>query len=441
MEANANLNKRREEEMKTFYLKALVLAVWMLLPMSAWAAEDLTDLLIQKGTITKEEADSLKKSGVSSLVDQITFFGDFRLREETEWYNGGGNANNSKNVNRQRYRLRIGSDITEGPIILHIRLASGTGQQVSTNQTMQALSSEKGIYIDRAYVEYIQVPNLNLMGGRMANPFTVSLTGELVFDDDYNPEGFAEKYSLKLGDTGKAYATLGQVVLDNNNPGATAQWLLGEQVGAEMKMDQVGINLAVLYYSLANGEKGNFGQAPGGSVVQDGNTRKTTATCPTTPTATNCTLANPFSVIDATASVTVKATLPVTVSGDYVKNLQSTVQNATTKNQDTGYAVGFKVGSASAANTYEFGYMYRVVQTDATLADIADSDWGPNGGTNRKGHIVWTAYNLTKAAQLKLKYFSTQKEKASLPPTVYTGAAANANPSFGRVQLDFSVKF
>lgn len=417
---------KRKEAMKYLSLKAILLVGLLVLPMVAWAAEDLTDLLVKKGTITKEEADSLQQRGISPFIDKITLYGDFRLREETEWYNSGGSANNGKNVNRLRYRLRIGSDISEGPVILHIRLASGTGGQTSTNQTEQSLSSQKAIWIDRAYVEVIQIPNLSLMGGRMANPFTVSLTGELVFDDDYNPEGFAEKYTLKLGDTGKAYATLGQVVLDGGAQGSLAQWLLGYQVGGEIKTDPVGINLAVLYYTLANGEKGTFSQ----NTVQDGNTR----------VGATAELANSFNVIDATAAVTIKAAIPVTVSGDYVKNLQSTVQNATTKNQDTGYAVGFKVGSASAANTAEFGYMYRVVQTDATLADIADSDWGPNGGTNRKGHIVWTAYNFTKATQVKLKYYSTLKDKASLPPTVYTGAG-NVNPSFGRFQIDFSVKF
>ena len=411
--------------MSRFILKALLMVGLFALPMSAWAAEDLTDLLVKKGTITQEEADSLQKRGVSPLVDQITFYGDFRLRQETEWYNGGGSANNSKDVNRQRFRLRLGSDITEGPVVLHLRLASGTGQQVSTNQTMQSLSSEKAIWIDRAYVEVIQVPNLSLMGGRMANPFYTN--SEIVFDEDYNPEGFAEKYSLKLGDTSQAYATLGQIILDGGGQGATSQWMLAYQVGGEIKTDPAGFNLALLYYSLANGEKGNFSQV----TVQDGNTRKT-----------GNALANGFNVIDATGTATIKAAIPVTFLGDYVKNLHNTVQTASIKNQDTGYSAGLKVGSASAANTAEFGYMYWALQTDATLADLVYSDWGPNGGTNRKGHIVWTAYNFTKVTQVKLKYFSTQILNDHLPPApAIAGPPVSRNPNFGRVQLDFSVKF
>jgi Putative porin len=423
--------------MKRFRFKVLntaVLTGLLTLPLPAWAAEDLTDLLVQKGTISKEEADSLQKRSISSFVDKITFYGDLRLREEGFWYSGvdGGLGNK----NRQRFRLRVGTDITEGPVIVHIRLASGQGEQVSTNASMRSLSAQKPLYIDRAYVDVLAIPDLDLMGGRMANPFYVSLTGELVWDDDYNPEGFGEKYTLKLGDKGKVFAILGQFILDSDNSpnksGGGGQWLLGYQVGTEMKADPVDVNAAVLFYSLANGQKDSFNQ----TATQDGNTRKD---CPG-GTPTNC-LANPFNVIDAAASVTFNPGLPVTVSGDYVENLADTVQSVSPsiKDQTTAFAVGFKVGKASNPKSAEMGYMYRSVETDATLADLADSDFGPNGGTNRTGHVVWTAYNFTKATQVKLKYFNTKVKDDNLPPAPIS--TSDKNPTLNRVQLDFSVKF
>jgi Putative porin len=426
-----------EKKMSRF--KGLVLAVLILLPLPAWAAEDLTDLLVEKGTITKEEADSLQKRSIASYVDSITFYGDFRLREEGFWYSGVDNGFGNKN--RQRFRLRLGTDITEGWLKLHVRLASGQGEQVSTNQSMRCLSCQKSIWIDRAYVEVLYFPDTSLMGGRMANPFYVSPTGELVFDDDYNPEGFAETYNLKLGDTGKAFLNIGQFILDSDNSpdkaGSGAQWFLGYQVGTKMKVDPVDVNAAILYYSLANGEKpDNFSQ----TATQDGNTRKP-CTAMSAPQPTNC-LANPFNVIDASVAVMFNAGLPITVSGDYVENLADTVQSVSPsiKDQTTAFAIGFKVGKASAPNSYEAGYMYRSVETDATLADLADSDFGPNGGTNRKGHVVWAAYNLTKAAQVKVKYFNTKVKDDNLPPAPID-PPNDTNPTFNRIQLDFSVKF
>jgi hypothetical protein len=432
--------------MKMFRLKCLVLAfvVGFLLPLPARAAEDLTDLLVQKGTITKEEADSLQKRGIATFIDKITLYGDLRLREESMWY-GGGNDNNGTakevDTNRQRFRLRIGMDIQEGKTFVHIRVASGSGQQVSTNQTMQNNSSGKAIFIDKAYVELKQIPNLNVMGGKMTNPFFVNwLSGEMVFDDDYNPEGFSQQYSLKLGDNQKVFVNLGQIILDGGSGSNQSQWLLGEQVGTEMKMDPVNFNAALLFYSLANGEKSNFSSV----IVQDGNTRKGAACTTTVPSGNPCILANPFSVIDGTVGVSFNAGLPITISGDYVKNLQDTVEQTSPnsiKNQDTAMGIGFKIGNASAANTYEFAYTYRSIESDATLADINDSDFGPNGGTNRKGHSVWVAYNPTNSTQVKLKYINSKMIKEELKTTSAPGSGTNPNPPFNRVQLDFSVKF
>ncbi|MBI3995529.1 MAG: putative porin, partial [Nitrospirae bacterium] len=180
--------------------KTIVLSGLFFLPLSASAAENLTDLLIQKGTITKEEAESVQKRSIASVVDKIALYGDFRLRQETQWFAGSGNG--SKNRNRQRFRLRIGGDIQEGPIMVRLRLASGTGEHSSTNQSFGKLSSQKEIWIDRAYLEYTGISGTTLLGGRMANPFFMNLTGDLVWDDDYNPEGFAERYTMKLGEGG-----------------------------------------------------------------------------------------------------------------------------------------------------------------------------------------------------------------------------------------------
>jgi len=271
----------------------------------------------------------------------------------------------------------------------------------------------------------------------MANPFLVSPTVDVIFDDDYNPEGFAEKYSLKFGDNGSAFATLGQIVLDSGDAGKNAQWMLAYQVGAQMNMDKTGLNVAFLYYSLANGEQpNNFSQV----TTQDGNTRKT-CTGMSAPQPTNC-LANPFNVFDGAVWVTFNPGIPITISGDYVENMANTVQQvspSSIKDQTTAFDLGFIVGKASAPNSAEFGYNYRSIETDATLADLNDSDFGPNGGTNRKGHVVWAAYNLTKATQFKLKYFNTKVKDDNLSPAPIT--TSDKNPTFNRIQLDFSVKF
>lgn len=74
---------------------------------------------------------------------------------------------------------------------------------------------------------------------------------------------------------------------------------------------------------------------------------------------------------------------------------------------------------------------FKRVETDATVADVADSDFG-DGGTNRQGHLGWVAYNPSEWLQVKGKYFTTKVINESLAPTV---------DNINRLQLDCSVKF
>ncbi len=419
--------------MKTFsqmIVGAAAIALWAAWVASpAGAADDLAGLLVKKGTITKEEAEGLQTRGIASWVDKITLFGDLQLRQETQWFNSDNN--DAKNVNRQRFRLRIGTDITEGGTIVHLRFTTGNGSQTSTNQTMQSLSTERGLLIDRAYAEYVRMPDTALAFGRMANPFFKNFTGEIVFDDDYSPEGIAERHWHALGENGKLFVNLGQFVLDNQNgPGAAAQWLLGYQAGADVQAGGVGVNAAVLYYTLANGTRGSLSQ----TTVQDGNTRKA-CTAPCTPVV----LANPFNVIDATTAVTFKGALPVTIAAEVVKNLSDTKQTAKIDGEDLGYSVGIKVGDATKGGKPEIGYLYRSLETDATLADLVDSDWAPKGGTNRAGNSIWLAYGITNAAQVKLRYFNNRLKDESLPPGAV--AAGEPNPNYNRLQIDLMLRF
>lgn len=97
-----------------------------------------------------------------------------------------------------------------------------------------------------------------------------------------------------------------------------------------------------------------------------------------------------------------------------------------------GYQAGLQVGKASNPHTWEIGYFYRLAETDATVADIADSDFGANGGTNHKGHVAWIGYSPTKALQLKAKYVVTEVEDETLPP---------GEDDTKRLFLDVVVKF
>ena len=144
------------------------------------------------------------------------------------------------------------------------------------------------------------------------------------------------------------------------------------------------------------------------------------------------TLVNDYNVLDITAQIGMKAgTIPVSLMGDYVKNMANS-RIAGVDLQDTGYQAGFILGKASDPHTWEFAYFYKVLETDATVADIADSDFG-DGGTDRRGHIIWGAYNLTQYLQFKTKYFMTTKESQTAVPS--------SHDDINRLQVDLVMKF
>jgi hypothetical protein len=195
-------------------------------------------------------------------------------------------------------------------------------------------------------------------------------------------------------------------------------------------MKDVKTTLAAAYYDFTNTSDGDFGQ----NVCNKGNTRVATIPATTCPGTTNpIRLLNDYNVLDVTVQIGMKAgTIPVSLMGDYVKNLADPKTAAGVETGDIGYQVGLILGKASDPHTWELAYFYKVLETDATLADIADSDFG-DGGTDRRGHIVWGAYNLTKYLQFKTKFFSTKKESQTGDPST--------KDDIDRFQVDLVMKF
>lgn len=373
----------------------------------------LEELLVEKGTLTKEEAASIQATRLAKWVDRINFSGDLRLRQESF-------RMEAPNVDRtrQRFRLRLGSALKIDDFLVGFQLASGTGEQVSTNQSFDNLFSQKQIWIQQAYLQWKAAPWLAIAGGKMPNPFFRAYSSDIVWDDDVTPEGFSQNLTLKMTEMIVLFVNAGQFVLDEDSTDNNDQWLFGEQAGAQIGLGkETKVALAGAFYNFKNATQGSFGQA----AVQDGNSRAPVTTG--TPTV----LVNEYRVLDITAQLDLKVgDLPLAFQGDYVKNLADT-----TTGKDVGYQAGFIIGKASDPQTWEAAYFYKLVETDATVADLADSDFG-NGGTNRKGHIVWITYSPTRALQWKAKYFITQAEDESLPP---------GEKEIDRLQIDLSIKF
>lgn len=346
---------------------------------------------------------------LAEWLESVKVGGDMRLRFEDFQKFGAGQPDRT----RQRFRLRLGmeSALPHG-FAVGLRFASGTGEQVSTNQSFDNLSAQKAISIDRAFLAWAPCRGAKLTGGRMANPFWTAYTSDVVWDEDFNPEGYAENLRHKLGEVSLFLNAL-QMVADEESGTSPDQWMFGEQLGAELPLPMTStLTVAVSHYKWTGETTGTFSQA----VTNEGNRR------------TGATLSNEFGVGEVTAEVATRAgPWPLSIQGTYVKNFDSVLS----PKDATGYQVGARLGKASSMGSWEAAYYYKRVETDATVADVADADFG-DGGTNRKGHIVWLGYSPTSWMNLKAKYFITEVVNPALPPT---------SDSINRLQVDAAVRF
>lgn len=375
------------------------------------------------------QQDKLK---LSETIQSMKFAGDLRLRDEAFSRRGAGQTDRA----RLRFRLRFGSEIQlPENLAAIIRLGSGTGEQVSTNQSFDNLSSQKELWIDLLNLRW--KPKLHddatttLAAGRMANPLWRVYSSDIVWDDDFNPEGFGESIEWAFAGPGLSVFANGlQGVADEDSSSGKNQWFFSQQLGFEKTLPlDSRVRLAGAYHKWSDENRSSFGQA----AVQNGNRR-----------LANGALAAKFGVGEVTGQLSTRiGSLPVKLQGTMIRNFRQVhndrIQGPVGRD---GYQFGLIAGSAKKQGQWEAAYFKKYSQIDATVADVADSDFG-DGGTNRVGHIAWIAYNPRDWMQLKVKGFVTDALDRSFPTVagVTPTAATNLDKAVNRLQLDLSVKF
>lgn len=374
----------------------------------------------------------LDKLKLSETIQSMKFGGDIRLRDDMSKKRGTAQVNRG----RLRFRLRFGSEI-ELPenLTAIIRLGSGTGEQVSTNQSYDNLSGQKQLWIDLMNLRW--KPKLHddatttLAAGRMANPLWRVYSSDIVWDDDFNPEGFGESGEWVFGEAGLSVFANGlQGVADEDSNSGKNQWFFSQQLGLEKTLPlESRLRVAGAYHKWSDENRSSFGQ----TAVQDGNRR-----------LTNGSLAAKFGVGEVTAQLSSWiGSVPLAFQGTVIRNLRQVnnhrIQGPVGRD---GYQFGLIAGAAKKQGQWEAAYFKKYAQIDATVADVADSDFG-DGGVNRVGHIAWVAYNPRDWMQLKVKGFVTDTLDRSFPTVagVTPTAATNLDKAVNRLQLDMSIKF
>jgi len=340
--------------------------------------------------------------GKPSWSDRIRVKGDVRSRYENI---DDELKPEDRNRHRVRARVLVETDLSER-WSAGIGFASGGSSPISTNQSLGNGGTTKALGLDLAYINFALSDSLIISSGKFKNPFYRVENYHMVWDSDYRPEGFAFNYNHKnFWATGMVHF----LESDNGSGSKDSETSYGLQTGISHPISQNTDLTAGLSYYQFN--------------VQ-GSSRFFPASVPGNSFTSNGTYANNYQQLELFTEVsTFLGGLPITGFIDYVNNLD-------VSNQDTAWAVGLKLGKASAARSWELAYRYQELEADALYAAITDSDFA-GGRTDNTGHIIQAAYAPYKNTKLSLKYFIAEYGKHN------TGVWIDHN----RLQVDMSLKF
>lgn len=453
---------------KQQHLKRLAIAAGLAASLSgvshvaAQGADPLLNKLVSKGILTASEAEELRnegkkdfdkayaaKTGMPDWVKTLRIGGEFRGRYEG-FYVDNEDFNDR---NRFRYRARIGATATlTDDFEVGLRFMSGEpangsatfgGDPLSGNSTLQDNGSKKFIYMDLAYAKWSPIHTGPLNGaftiGKMEMPLAVS---ELVFDDEYTPEGFGAQLAYKFNPEHTLKLNGGAFVLDELSSSVHDPYMFGAQARWDAAWNKtVSSSFGLTALSLHNAQALVNGGVPN---ITRGNSRDA-AGAPATH----------FNPINVDAAVTYnlasfpgyKGAFPIKVAGEYMVNPAA-------DDRDTAYAVGFQLGKAGKRGGWELSYRWKSIEGDAWYEEVIDADFGayyaaqmPNAGftsasnptgagfgagTNVRGHIFKCAYSPTDSLTVSLTYFLTE-----LIDEIPAGSESDA----GRLQLSALWKF
>ncbi|GJM06210.1 MAG: hypothetical protein DHS20C09_22060 [marine bacterium B5-7] len=345
----------------------------------------------------KKVAEVKAEETSESWSDRITLSGD--IRDRFEYIDERGLDVRTRN--RVRLRLDANAKVNDD-LSVGFRLASGSDDPTSTNQTMGDAFSSKDIRLDLAYFKYQLNDALKLTGGKMKNPFYVPAKSPVLWDGDLNPEGFALNY-----DNDDWQGTLVGFSVDERKA-ADDVLLFGGQLTKSFELEGGALLAGLGYYDYQE-LQGSLplydGKARGNSLDSQGN------------------IANDFNIFEGLIEYSTQlASQPLTVFATYYQNTEA-------DDLDTAYSLGMGLGKVKDAGSWSLGYSYMDIEADAVYALFNDSDFA-GGETDSKGHVLKAGYGLRNNMSLGMTYIISEQDQSKTTQNDYD-----------RLQLDLAIKF
>lgn len=333
-----------------------------------------------------------------SWIKQLDFKGDFRLRYEYI------DEQAEPERERMRFRGRFGfaTDFSDD-VKFVMRLATGRGNPVSTNQSFEDGFSLSDIRLNLAFVDWKVADGVSFYGGKMNNPLFKAGTVPLIWDSDFTPEGLALK-----AESGMLFGTIGGFLIEHRS-GSDDSYLYALQGGIRFPLGENNkLTIGAGYFAFTNtiGNKPFYKDRPKGNTVDiDGN------------------------YVYEYKDTEVFAQFDSEVGGRPLQLFAHFAKNHEVPTQDSAFAFGAKFGSAKKKGQTYVAWLYLDIEADAVIGTFTDSDFGA-GSTDSRGHMLVAKYGISDRTFVGGTYFINKVDR-------FQGNEHDYN----RLQLDLEFKF
>jgi hypothetical protein len=336
-----------------------------------------------------------KANGSSELpgwVKSMKLKGDLRLRYQKDQNDGAVDRDRG----RIRYRLGVESKVND-MVKVGAGLASGSDDPRSTNETLDNTFETPDIRLDYAYAEISPLSQMKLVGGKFPRKDYLWATTDLLWDGDINPEGVSLHVDAIDTDGVDMFVNGGWWTLDEFSSDDSDPFMFYVQPGVKATMENVSATIAGTYYGFENLDSatGRLDHAAGTNTLS----------------GTDYMYAYDSYGVSGELALKLGTDVPV----EKVAAFADYIHNPDPDDNNTGYAVGAKAGSAKIGNpgTWGLKYIYAELERDAFLDAFPDSDrFG--GRTDIKGHEVALEVAVLKNVVVGLDYYDTERISNSL---------------------------
>jgi len=315
---------------------------------------------------------SKEPSRWESALTKLSLYGDLRLRHESQV-----KRDDQDDRHRERLRLRLGANYQVHPE-LQVGTRIVTGDPDDPNSPHVTLGSgfdKLQMHFDRIFAKYTPEcwKGSYATAGKFAHPFTTNpIYGELVWDQDIQPEGIAGGFGEKLDGTISRYdVVVGQYLLiEQNNAHDTSMSVAQASANIDLGEETTSTAAIGYYYYGATSPDG------AAELVGDNQGNQVTAGA----------YDSDFGIVNPILTVTQPISeVPVTLIGEFIANVR-------TGDRKFGWALGAAAGTAAKPGDWRGYYQWQVVEQESIFSAFSNDDFLL--ATNHRSHVFGAKYRV-----------------------------------------------